>query len=144
MTKKIWMLLSFAAVLAVAYVIFFTSWFRSGNLQIYHTLRTPRSRLQTAQTPPALLFVLNRSVGLTRLKVVPLDQFQTNQSVLPLWHMVSDSNSIPIKSFMYGQPIRGMKPMVAGSHAQPLASNIVYRLIVEAGSMTGHNDFKLE
>jgi hypothetical protein len=144
MSKKYWILLMLAVALGTAYVIYFTTWFRPGTLQIYHTSRNVRSRFQPAPSAPVMLFVINRQVALTKIKVVSLAAYQTNQNILPLWHLVSDSNSVPMDRFVYGQPIRGMKPMVAGSRAEPLASNVVYHLIVEAGKFHGEHDFELK
>jgi len=40
---------------------------------------------------------------LTEIKVVPLAEWQTNHSVLPLWHLVSNPKSAPIRFFPYGR-----------------------------------------
>jgi hypothetical protein len=144
MTKKYWILLVFAGVLAVAYVVYFTTWFRTGPLQIYHTCRILRVRAKATPPPPVLIFVLDRPLGVKELKVVDRSAYQTNQNTLPLWHLISDSNSVPIKTFTYGQPIRGMKPRVSGSRPDSLETNTVYRLIVEAGALRGEHDFKVE
>jgi len=63
--------------------------------------------------------------------------------VSPVWHLISDSNSVPVKVFSYGQGIRGMKPAVAGSRAQPLETNVAYRLLVTAGKAKGQHDFEI-
>jgi hypothetical protein len=76
------------------------------------------------------------------VKVVPLVAWQNDHNVLPLWHLVSDSNSIPIKTFSYGQNIRGMKPAVPGTHADPLEPNVLYHLILAAGKTKGEHDFE--
>ena len=67
----------------------------------------------------------------------------TNAAAPALWHLVSDSNSVPVKGFLYGDYIRGMKPYVKGSRPQPLATNVTYRLFVKAGSLQGEHDFGL-
>ena len=51
---------------------------------------------------------------------------------------------MPVKAFSYGQPIRGLKPEVAGVHAQPLTNDVTYRLIVVAGQFKGEHDFELK
>ena len=142
--KKNWLLVAVAVVLAAIYVVYFTDWFRSQTIEIYHTnrdifhLRHPRGGQL-----PGLRFVFNQPLKLTSIEVVPLGA-QTNQAVLPLWHLASDSNSVPVKSFFYGQFIRGLKPALPGSFAQPLTHNVPYRLIVTAGRIKGEHDFELK
>jgi hypothetical protein len=143
MTKKNWALILIALALAVVYAIYFTDWFKPKTIQIVHTSRTLRPRSMQANAQPNLIFGLNRAYRLTEIKVVPLAEFQTNPNALPLWHLVSSSNSAPVKIFGYGQKIRGMNSAVPGAHPQPLESNIVYRLLLTAGKFTGQHDFEL-
>jgi hypothetical protein len=91
-----------------------------------------------------LIFALDRPLKLTELRVVPLDVWQTNHNVLPLWHLVASSNTVPVKTFFYGQFLRGMKPAVVSTRSQSLEPQINYRLIVTAGKITGQHDFHLE
>ena len=144
MTKKNWLLVAVAVGLGAVYVVFFADWFQPKTLQIFHTSRALRARFMPAGQLPNLVFGLNHQIKLTRIKVVPLAEFQTNQNVLPLWHLVASSNAVPVKSFSYGQPLRGLKPMVPGARAQPLATNVTYRLFVEAGAVKGEHDFTLK
>lgn len=149
MNRKSWLLVGAAGVLLAVYVIFFTSWFRPQTVMIFHTTRhfaTRRFRSRAARwgAKPDLIFGLSQRLRLTDIEVVPLAEFQTNSRTLPLWHLVSDSNSVPVKSFFYGQFIRGLRPAVPGDHALPLATNVTYRLIVEAGRVKGEHDFKLK
>jgi hypothetical protein len=144
MTKKNWLLIAVAVALAATYVVFFTDWFRPATVQIFHTNRAGRARYQPPGSMPGLIFGLNQQLRLTDIKLVSLAAFQTNKNVLPLWHLVSDSNSVPVKSFFYGQPIRGLKPAIAGTRPQPLETNVTYRLFVEAGKIKGQHDFELK
>jgi len=144
MTKKNWLLIAVAVALAAVYVVFFTAWFKPATVQIFHTNRTLRGRYHRAGAMPGLIFGLNRQLHLTDIKVVMLSALQTNKNALPFWHLVSDSNSVPVKSFFYGQPIRGLKPAVAGVRPQPLETNVTYRLFVEAGKIKGEHDFELK
>jgi hypothetical protein len=91
-----------------------------------------------------LIFGVNRQLRFTELKVVPLAGFETNKSVLPVWHLVSDSNSAPVKSFFYGQFIGGMRPAIKGVRPEPLETNVTYRLLVTAGKIKGEHDFELK
>lgn len=144
MPKKTWLYLAVAAALAAIYVIFFTEWFRPTTVEIFHTVRSIRSRARAGTTEPSLIFGLNRQLRLTEVEVVPLAEWQTNRNVLPLWHLVSDSNSVPVKSFFYGQQIRGLKPAVKGTRPQPLGSNVVYQLTLKAGPVTAEHHFELK
>jgi hypothetical protein len=144
MTKKNWLLLALALVLGAVYIRYFTDWFRPQTIHIAHTTRNLRSRSQPANAPPPLNFGLNQQYNLTEITVVPLALWQTNRNVPPVWHLISDSNSVPVKVFSYGQGIRGMKSAVAGSRAQPLETNVAYRLFVIAGKAKGQHDFEIK
>ncbi len=143
--KKNYFLVIVAIVLAAVYAIYFTDWFQPKTIQIFHTYRNlhPRNPVRDG-TLPALHFGMGRALKLTEIKVVPLAEYQTNQNTLPLWHLVSDSNSVPIESFFYGQFIRGLKPEVPGSRSKSLTNDVVYRLIVIAGKAKGEHDFELK
>ena len=143
MTKKNWLLIGVAVVLAAVYVVYFTAWFQPRSVTIFHISRGVSPRWAQSAGLPNLLFGLNRELKLTEIKVVVCEAYQTNHNVLPLWHLVSASNSVPLKTFSYGQSIRGLKPLVSGTHAQPLSNNVIYRLLVTAGKIKGEHDFKL-
>ena len=143
MGKKQWFLCSVAIVLAGLYICFFTDWFKPTIIHISHTARPMQSRSSRSATTVALVFGLDRYYRLTDVKVVPLAEWQTDQSVLPLWHLISDPKSRLTKFFFYGENIRGMKPAVPGVHPKPLETNVVYRLFVSAGSAKGQHDFQI-
>jgi len=140
MTKKNLMLIVFAIALAIVYAVWFTDWFRPARVQVFHTSRD----LHRGGGLPSLIFGVNRPLQITELKVVMLTAFATNKNVLPLWHLVSDSNSVPVKLFTYGQFIRGMRPAINGVHAEPLETNVPYRLLITAGKIKGEHDFDLK
>jgi len=142
--KRNWILVTVAVVLAVIYVVFFTDWFKPKTLQIFHTSRTVHTRRNHGTTERVMIFGLNRLLPLKEIKVVQLAAYQTNQNTLPLWHLISDSNSVPVKAFVYGLPIRGLKPEVPGVHPQPLAKDTTYRLFVVSGDVKGEHDFELK
>ena len=143
MTKKNLVLLLFTLGLAVVYAIWFTDWFHPVALRISHTHRDLHPHLQHGNALPGLKFGVNGEFRLTEIKVVPLAGYETNHNVLPLWHLVSDSNSVPVKFFIYGARIRGMRPAPPGSRPQPLTTNVVYRLFVRAGKIAGEHDFQI-
>lgn len=144
MTKKNWLLLAAAVVLAGVYVVYFTDWFQPKTVQIFHTSRNLRPRNLRGGTLPMLIFGINQQLKLTEVKVVSVADVQTNQHPLPLWHLITDSNSVPVKNFHYGQQINGMRPAVKGARALPLATNVTYRLLINAGGTTGQHDFELQ
>jgi hypothetical protein len=145
MTKKNCLLISVALALAGAYVFYFTDWFKPKVIHISsinaRTNRASRGNADSATVP--VLFKLGRPYKLTEIKVVALDEWQADKNCLPLWHLISDTNSIPIdRPFTYGQRLRGMKPEVPGARAQPLQPGVKYRLFVTDGSATGEHDFQ--
>jgi hypothetical protein len=144
MTKKNWVLILVLLVLAGSYVCFFTTWFRPQTIEIFHVSRGSRPAANAKTPPPKTIpvtFGLARTERLTMLKVVPLSSLETNKFPQPVWHLVSVSNSVPLKSFIYGQNIGGMKAAIAGSRAVPLEPGVTYRLFVEAGAIKGEHDF---
>jgi hypothetical protein len=175
MTKRNWLLIFIALALAGVYVFYFTDWFAPKIIHITsHNARATRAARPARSDNPGFLSRLARLANsaanddwttvpiifkfgwpakLTELKVVDLDEWQTNKNCLPLWHLVASSNSIPIQMFYYGdylpgsgtRPdyyIRSMKPAVPGARAQPLQPNVKYRLFVTDGSAKGEHDFQ--
>ena len=93
---------------------------------------------------PNILFGLSGQYRLTEVKVVPLTKFQSNPNTPSVWHLISDSNSVPIKMFTYGEYIHGMRPKYKGDRPQELVTNEIYRLFVAAGRAKGQIDFKVK
>jgi hypothetical protein len=146
MTKKNWLMLILLAGLAVVYVFYFTDWFTPKIIHISSTSRAILSRFpnNAPGNPPIVpvTFSFDRDYRITELKVVLLAAWQTNQNALPAWHLVADTNAAPIKIFTYGQRLRGLKPALAGSRAEPLQPDVLYRLFVTAGPAKGQHDFE--
>jgi hypothetical protein len=88
-----------------------------------------------------IMFGFDRTLKLTSLKVIPLSDIETNKYPHPIWHLVSDSNSVPTKDFSYGASIKGMRPAVKGAPPDPLEPGVKYRLLIEAGSAKAEHDF---
>ncbi len=144
MTKKNIFLLLLTLVLAAVYVVYFTDLFAPKTFQVFHTLRGFRPQLQRKNPFPPLTFSMNRRLSLTELKVVPLNEWTTNNHALPLWHLVTTSNSVPMKNFTYGQFIPGLHPAVKGTHPGMPETNVVYRLFITAGAFKVEHDFELK
>jgi hypothetical protein len=141
MTKKNLWLVLLAVALATVYVVWFSDWFQPKTLAIFHTDRGLRPN---ARFGSSLTFAVGHQVRFTELKVVPLAAYETNKNALPVWHLVSDSNSVPVKLFFYGQPIGGMRPFLKGARPEMLQSNVTYRLFITAGRLKGQHDFELK
>jgi hypothetical protein len=145
MTKKNLLLTLLAASLAVVYGVWFTHWFRPATVRIFHVSRNLRAGPSRGNALPNLIFgCAGNPVRLTELRVVPLATYETNKHAAPLWHLVSDSNSVPVKTFFYGQFIGGMRLAMKGVPAGPLESNVTYRLLITAGRVNGQHDFELK
>ena len=144
MTRKNIFLLFFAVVLLVVYAVYFTDWFAPKTFQVFHTTREIRSRLRRDGAMPPLNFGMNRQLRLTEIKVVSLAEWTTNHHALPLWHLVTNSNSVPIKNFAYGQYIPGLHPAVRGTHPTIPETNVMYRLFLTAGKFKAEHDFELK
>ena len=132
-------------LLAACYARFFTDWFVKETIQIIPTIRPgrpsaiPRDPDQAPVHPVS--FAFDGKYKLTSVKVVSTDDLATNKYPSALWHLVSDSNSIPTKSVVYGFPLKGMKPAVPRAHPEPLLAGIEYTLLVEAGKIRAQTNF---
>lgn len=145
MTKNGIVLSIFAVILGTCYVCFFTNWFRKETIQIIPTIRPVRPTAapvnpdQEAVYPVS--FTLDSKYNLTAVKVVSAADMATNNYPAPLWHLVSDSNSIPTKSIVYGYPIKGMKAAVPRARPEPLSPDVEYVLLLEAGKVKARTNF---
>lgn len=147
MSKKSLILILFAIVLAAVYVVWFSDWFRPKKVEVFHTYRNFRQTVLRGNANPSLIFGIRPSrTQLTELKVVVLSEYETNRSAVPLWHLISDSNSVPLlRGFYYGEYIRGMRPAIKGDRAEALETNVTYRMfITAAGNIKGEHDFELK
>ena len=147
MAMKQWILALAFVLLAGIYVYFFTGWFKPQTIHIFHVARSQSNTrvgprvVAGSQNTAIVTFGFDSRYQLTEIKVVRLSEWQTNRFAQPLWHLISDSNSVPVKTFPYGVALRGMKPAVARSWPNPLETNVTYRLFVSAGSVKGQHDF---
>jgi hypothetical protein len=126
-------------VLIGVYVLLFHNRFAREQMTIHPSLRPSR---QADATVFPVFFALNDNFRLTSVKVIPFQGDKFNPLGRPVWQLISDSNSVPIRAFAYGQRIKGMKPALAGTRPDPLEPGVVYRLLVEAGSVKASADFR--
>src|SRR5579863_7188326 len=144
MTPKSWFMVFLTVVLFAVYAVYFTDWFKPKTLLISHTYRNIHPGPARSGMLRPLVFGINREARLTDVRLVSDDDFKTNKYPVSLWHLVSDSNSVPVKAFFYGEYIRGMRPDIKGERAKDLDTNVMYRLIVTAGKYKGDHEFELK
>ncbi len=145
MTKNGMALSFIALILAAVYAFYFTDWFRKEGIQIIPTIRPGRAsaipRGPDQENVHPVSFALDGKYRLTSVKVCIAAELATNKYATPLWHLISDSNSIPSKAIIYGGPIKGMKPETPKAHPEPLLPDIEYTLLVEAGKAKAQTNF---
>jgi len=146
MTTKVWMMIALAVGLGGLSLYLNKDWFAKDRIQIYDRSRPARAVFRRGAPDDSacdpIVFGFDRKLQLTSLEVIPLSDLQTNKHPLPVWHLISDSNSAPIKAFTHGMHIAGMREAVSGVRPQPLEPNVKYRLVIEAGSFKGEHDFE--
>ena len=139
MQKREVMWIAVLVALIGLYFLLFHHRFDRQQMTIRPSLRPSR---QADAAVFQVLFALNDNFRLTDVKVIPLEGDQFNPLADPVWHLISDSNSIPIRAFRYGQNIQGMKPALKDTPPDPLEPGQVYRIAVEAGKIRASTDFR--
>ena len=132
--------------MGLVYVIFLSGWFRKETILII-PIRTPgrasaipRPRDSAPVYP--MSFRLSGRYRLKSIKVVNTTEYTTNKYVMPMWHMVSDSNSAPVNTIVYGAPrIPGMHSAVPRAKPQPLEAGVQYTLLVETAKLKAQTNF---
>jgi hypothetical protein len=142
MTKKYWLLVALAVILGGISLYLNKDWFARDTIQIIHLAGRGQHAQEGSVAP--IVFGLNRKFKLTSVEVIPVGDPSAKKLSHPIWHLISDSNSVPIKGFTYGQYIHGMRPEINGAQADPLEPGVQYRLLVQAGSLKGEHDFTPE
>ncbi len=145
MTKSTIVLIAVLVVVAGVYVVYLTDLFQPTTIQILSQVRPIRATQpgapgQTVTYPVS--FAFDRKLKLTEVRVVNTEDEATNKFPHALWHLIADSNSVPTKAILYGQPLRGLKPKVPHARPEPLQPDVKYRLYVMAGKLKGQIDFK--
>ena len=144
MGKKPWLPIALIVVVGGLFIYLNRDWFQRRPIQISHRLYRFAGRFGGADSPTPVMFELDRQVKLTSIKVVGVADAKTNKYPQALWHMITRSNSVPTKGFVYGMNVPGMHSAVDGAVAEPLDPSQTYRLLMEAGSLKAQHDFTLE
>jgi hypothetical protein len=144
MAKKPWLPIVLLVVIGGLFIYLNKDWFQGRPIQISHRLYRFAGRFGGADTATPVMFEFDRRLKLTSIKIVAHADCMTNKYPHPLWHMISGSNSVPTKGFVYGMDVPGMRPAVNGATADPLDPQGKYRLLLEAGSVKALHDFTLE
>lgn len=147
MTKKSLVLITIAVLLGGVYVWKFTGWFKSPEIRILPQIRPPmRSRRPAtpANEPQVypVTFAFDRKYQFTEIRVVAADDEKTNKYPHAVWHLISDSNSVPTKALVYGAMLRGMKPKIPRAEPEQLEPEVTYNLYLTAGKAKGQVKFK--
>lgn len=147
MTKTGIFLIVVALGLGASYLYWFTDLFIPPTIHIQALVRPtrvdPTIRFDDTSVSP-VSFAFNKKFSLTEVLVVVASEAKTTKFPHPLWHLISDSNSVPVKSLVYGQspPPKGLKPKIPKARPDPLSPEVVYTLIVKADNYVGQIDFK--
>ena len=146
MTKAGIFLVAVALALGAAYLFWFTDLFVKPTIQILAQVRpgtiSKIPRFDDTTVWP-VSFAFDKKYQLTEVTVVSADEANKNKFPHALWHLISDSNSVPVKALIYGSaPPKGMKPKTPKARPEPLEPGVRYRLIVHADNYEGHVDFK--
>ena len=142
MSKKNIALILLLLGLGVIYVVYFTDSFHGPIIQISARPRIERSRRSGSEVF-SVSFSFDQKCKLTEVRTVAVDEIATNKYAHVLWHVVADTNSTPLKGVVYGETPKGMKSKIPKVRAEPLQSEIKYRLFVEADGRKGQVDFEI-
>jgi hypothetical protein len=122
-------------------------WFAANTIQISHRvspwLENKRPGARGGKLGPPVAFTLSGYYRLTSVNVVLAEDIATNKYAHPIWSLVTESNSVPTASFVYGGFIRDMHPPVKGVRADPLEPGITYRLLITTKDQAAQHDFSL-
>ena len=151
MSKKQISILIVVLALAGVAAYLLKDWLKAEPIQITCLIRPAQpSRRPQSPTEPAsgkrgynVAFAFNHKVSLTTVKVSLLADALTNKYPHLLWHLTCPSNSVPTKSIVYGDRIRGLQPAIKGATADALEAGGEYRLMIEAGDVRAQQDFSI-
>ena len=91
----------------------------------------------------ALCMQIKQSLAGTAASGFSLADVMTNKYPYAIWNLVSESNSPPVKSLVYGQRIRGLQPSVKNATPDTLEAGGSYRLVIETATLKAEKDFQI-
>jgi hypothetical protein len=144
MAQKPLLPIALLVVIGGLFIYLNRDWFQRRPIQVSHRIYRFAGRFGGENTPTPVMFEFDHRLKLTSIKIVALADSLTNKYPHPLWHMITSSNSVPTKGFVYGMDVPGMRSAVNGATADPLDPRQTYRLLLEAGSVKAQHDFTLE
>lgn len=138
MSKKNIILFLVLISLGALYIVYFTELFQKPVISISARPRVSRGTTGAANS---VSFSFDRRCELTEVKVISAAEFATNKYARAYWHLISETNSAPVKGLLYGETLKGMKPKIPKMKAEPLISGETYRLIIRTENHSGQVDF---
>src|SRR3954471_10141701 len=112
MTAKKLLIVAVIALVAFIYYYLYKDSFKKAEIKIRVTMRPkigPRMHApHNANAGPDqdnVIFVLSGEYKLAAIEFIPLSDAATNKFPHPIWQLVSDSNSVPTGTFVYGRGI---------------------------------------
>lgn len=135
-TPKTRGLLAALSVILVIYVVFFTSWFRSEPIAVYHRLlgQEPGQPLPNFILPQ---FALDGMHELTHIRMTCVQGAHAGQV---MWEL--KGQSLTLDQFVYGAALEGMQP-VAGHAAQDLSAGEAYEVTIRSKTGAGRYQFSV-
>ena len=149
MEKRTLTLGAAAAVLAALYIAYFTDWFRRETIQVMCQPRKIAQRVdakRNLETVPVfpMVFGFLSKYEFSSVKVCKTEELRRERFPTPVWHIIAETSSPPIKAIVYGVAPPGMRPVVEDSQPEALSPGVSYTVQVEAGSIKGEASFTPE
>jgi hypothetical protein len=145
MTRKHWMLVTTAIILLGVSLYLNKDWFAPKPIHFFVRMLSQRAgnarHLPQYGPVDPVLFGFSEPLLLSSVKVVMSDDAQTNRFPTPIWHLISESNSVPVREFFYGDRLRNMHPAVKTAAPLNLQPGVNYRLLLEGGKFKGEYEF---
>src|SRR4051812_21330849 len=91
-----------AVILGAIYAYRFTDWFGEKKIQIKYKVMTGRGSAISGMADSIAFYLIDKEYRLTSIKVISIDEALTNKYPHAFWHLISESNSVPVADFMYG------------------------------------------
>jgi hypothetical protein len=138
MNRNTWILLGALLLAFGVYATRFTDWVSPTLIQIEVSTRPSGRAIANAPVLPTL-FLLDREYAIQSLVVTAISNVPPSRLGKPVWHLSANGTPHPVRGFAYGEPIKGLKPLIEPSELIPGAT---YRVDLKAGRQRGSREFK--